>query len=358
MIACLITLPAFITLVVLFIWTATSSIFFANDADENGEGRVWWDLDMRSEELEATKILLNLFILAIACVTLFVPISKAGTGMHERFNEGVLAASMFMFGNMLFASFWYLANFGSQEEENNENYYNGYNPYWTMDEKELLAYHQKVVSYVSLALALAFFVVSACIHGGASVLPETGNGSSVRRIQDHTHLAVQFDRMSEMWTLLSLCTIVIFVALFISACILLGGEEAERMREEGQVINLITVLLWMIIVTTVIMTWGNEVFNVKSSGTLGMGMLYGGTKYFASLLFMVCILFANLTLDEKEREEGVWTASATSVACFVLSLFYLIFSMRTRKYQVSLIDSNSEKSGDFVRVDESGMQMT
>lgn len=113
MIACLVTLPAFITLVVLLCWTATSSIF-GGDADQNGNGeyRPWWDFDMRPEEMEAIKIVLNLAILTVACGTLFVPINKAGTGMYERFNEGVLAASMFMFGNMLFVSFWYELSFG------------------------------------------------------------------------------------------------------------------------------------------------------------------------------------------------------------------------------------------------------
>ena len=117
MIACLIVLPSFITLVVLFFWTLTS--VFSNGDDQqnqnNGEGggeyRPWWE-DMRAEEAEGIKIVLNLGFLAVACGTLFVPISKASSGMYERFNEGVLAASMFMFGNMLFVSFWYELNFG------------------------------------------------------------------------------------------------------------------------------------------------------------------------------------------------------------------------------------------------------
>lgn len=116
MLACLVTLPAFITLTVLFFWTATSGIVGGNDANgEGGQGggeyRPWWDFELGPEGGEALKIIINLFILVLSCATLLVPINKAGTGLYERFNEGVLAASLFMFGNMLFVSFWYQINF-------------------------------------------------------------------------------------------------------------------------------------------------------------------------------------------------------------------------------------------------------
>lgn len=267
-------------------------------------------------------------------------------------------------------------------EENNNNYNNGYNGYngyfndtYYMDERELLAYHQKVVSYVFLALSLAFFTVSACLYSGGQILPETGSSRSIRRIQEHANITFQFDHLSEMWSFLSLCTIVIFVALFVAACTIVGGEDAERMMEEGKVINLVIVLVWMIIVTITMLAWGNEVFSIRSTGSLGVGMLYGGTKYFASLLIMVCLLFANLSLDEGDREEeGSWAASATCITCLILSVFHLFFSLRTRNYQVSVIDSNSSAeqdtvldpnsgmvhstTGNFVRMDEPGMQMT
>ena len=62
--------------------------------------------------MESAKIIVNLSILIIACGTLFVPINKVASGVYERFNVGVLAASLFMFGNMLFVSFLYLMNIG------------------------------------------------------------------------------------------------------------------------------------------------------------------------------------------------------------------------------------------------------
>eukprot|EP00578_Thalassiosira_sp_NH16_P028797 CAMPEP_0181089714 /NCGR_PEP_ID=MMETSP1071-20121207/7450_1 /TAXON_ID=35127 /ORGANISM="Thalassiosira sp., Strain NH16" /LENGTH=381 /DNA_ID=CAMNT_0023171681 /DNA_START=87 /DNA_END=1232 /DNA_ORIENTATION=- len=380
MIACLVTLPAFIVLVVLFCWTVTSNIFGDNQAEQNnggnGEGgyRPWWDMDMRPEEMEGVKMILNLLFLVLACATLFAPIMKSGQGFYQRFNEGVLSASMFMFGNMLLVSFFYTVNFGRREgEEQNQNnqYYDngyGYNPYWTMDEQQLLAYHEKIVSWVCLALGLAFFAVSACIKSGGELIPETLDESTVRRIEDHASVGMLYNRLRETWTLLSLCSIIVSVSLFVAACILFGGEDAQRMIEDGKLINLVIINLWMIIVNVVMMTWGSDVFHFKSSGSLGMGMLYGGTKL---LMLMICILFANLSFDERQREEGMWAASATSVACLLLSLFHLVFAMRARDYQVTLIDENSERvtvldgntgmvnntAGDFVRMDGTGMQM-
>ena len=46
-------------------------------------------MDMRREEQEGFKLMLNLLFLVIACGTLFVPINKAGSGLYERYNEGV-----------------------------------------------------------------------------------------------------------------------------------------------------------------------------------------------------------------------------------------------------------------------------
>ena len=390
MIAPGITIVSFITLLALLIWTSASGIFGNDDAnnggENNGDYRPWW-ADMRREELEAIKIILNLVFLIIACGSLYFPISKAGSGYYDRFNEGVLAASIFMFGNMLFVSFWYSMNFGERreggEEDNNNNnngggYNNyGYNRYWyyMMDDRERIAYHSSVVGWVSFVLALVCTAVSVHVFGGATSLPEEeGRGRVMRQSQNSAHVIAQFSLLSEIWTFLSLCTVVVFVALFVAACLMSGGEEAERMREEGKLINLITVLLWMILVTAAMLAWGREVFNTKSLGSLGEGRLYGGAKYFAALLLMVCILFSNPSFDERGREEGVWVATAAAFSCFFLSLMYILFAYRARRYHIDVIDdaraeeasvSAEPKSGmiqsttgDFVRVEEeSGMQM-
>ena len=97
--ACVITLPAFIALLTLFFWTVTSNIF-GNDNNNNDEQRGWWEDMNREEKRNGLKLIINLLGLCIACGTLMVPISMARSGLQEKFNVGVLAASLFMFGNM------------------------------------------------------------------------------------------------------------------------------------------------------------------------------------------------------------------------------------------------------------------
>ena len=258
----------------------------------------------------------------------------------------------------------------TQGENNNDNNGNNYGEaaYWNLDARELSLYHEKVVAYVCLALALAFFCVSSCIYGWARALPTTRASSTLEptNVHDHAHIVAQFDILSEGWTFISLCTIVIFVALSLASCLLLNDEDADRMREKARLVNLIIINVWMVIVTIFMMVWGNEVFNIKKwSASIGMGLLYGGTKYFSSLLLLMCILFANLSLfDDRERQEGVWVATATSLACFFLSFMHLMYSMKVRRYQVSVLDlvTNEEKvGGDFVRVEDHptrGIQLT
>ena len=85
------------------------------------------------------------------------------------------------------------------------NQYNGnYNPWWykQMDERELLEYHQKVVSYVCLAFAIAFFAISTCTYSWARAQPgslvrSTGNDPYEQR--NRAHLSAQFEMLSEIW---------------------------------------------------------------------------------------------------------------------------------------------------------------
>jgi len=324
--ACVITLPSFIALLTLFFWTLASNIF-GNDNNNDEQQRGWWEDMNREEKRNGLKLIINLLGLCIACGTLMVPISMARSGVQEKFNVGVLAASLFMFGNMLFVSFWYqidLDGIGEEEMQDN-NQYNGYNPWWykQMDERELLEYHQKVVSYVCLALTISFYAISTCTYSWARAQP----GSLVRSTsrndpyeqRNRAHLSAQFEMLSEIWTFISLCTLVIFIGLSIASLVLLGSEDADRMREKARLINMIIINVWMVVVSLFMMFWGNEVFSVKRRGNLGMGMLYGGCKYFSSLLLLVCFLFASFSFDQREREESTWVGCK---CIFCLFRFY------------------------------------
>jgi len=257
-----------------------------------------------------------------------------------------------------------------REEENNNNnngYYNNNNRYW-MDERELEAYNQKVVSWVLFGLGMAHFIVAAGIYGAGEALPQTLHSGTNEQTQAHLLVAGQFQALGQTWSVLSLSNIVVFIGLFIGTCLLfVGGEDVERMIEEARIVNLFIVLLHMGILTIVMLFKGNEIFSERRSGSLGIGIAYGGAKYFSGLLFIVCILFGNFSFDERQREEGVWVTTATSIASIILSVFHLMFSMNARSYQTSIYDANSEldnvevmeaqngivhdATGPFVRVD-------
>ena len=98
--ACVVTLPAFIALLSLFFWTVTSNIFGNDDNGNDEQQRGWWEDMNREEKRNGLKLIINLLGLCVACGTLMVPISMARSGVQEKFNVGVLAASLFMFGNM------------------------------------------------------------------------------------------------------------------------------------------------------------------------------------------------------------------------------------------------------------------
>lgn len=341
------TLAALSTFLVLFVKTTTSAIYTiennassgdggnddGNNNNNNDDDNHWWDrdnFDIKREEQATLKIALNTFMLCVACATLFVPMVKIwhpSKGVYDRFHLGVLAASAFLVGNAMFVSFWYSADFvGQQEDENgddnnnnNDDDGNNYDDNYEMDEEELLAHHQKLVSIFSLVLALAFSALSIWIYVVAKKLPETdssGSGSSnngetttTTTLYAQAKSAAHMELFNEMWKWLSTCTIAIFSILLLITCILSLGEEAER--QEGGAINLIIILLWMIIVSTGILITGRNILGTnKWNGTLGMGLLSGGTMYFALLLFVIFVLYFNV---EGRREEGAGLADRKSV---------------------------------------------
>ena len=98
------------TLSMVLFYVIVCGIFVTLDAEEDGDGDGGNILQLQ-DGLEATKIILSLFILAVACGTLFAPIQNIEEeGVHEKFNAGVLVTSMFMFGNMLIVNFMYFVN--------------------------------------------------------------------------------------------------------------------------------------------------------------------------------------------------------------------------------------------------------
>mmetsp|Transcript_2167 Transcript_2167/g.3348 ORF Transcript_2167/g.3348 Transcript_2167/m.3348 type:complete len:249 (-) Transcript_2167:119-865(-) len=223
-----------------------------------------------------------------------------------------------------------------------------------MDEEELLAYHQNIVSTVSLVLACALLTLSACIFAAARQLTEMVHGTNAD-VHVRVRSAAHMEMFAAMWKLLSACTLVALCVLFMVAWVLSLGEEGEGRREEGGA-SLTVVLLWVIGVTIGMTVLGRKVLSDKVLGTLGAGMLLGGTMYYALLLFVVFLLFVGPEFGGPGGEGGP-VGTAVAVACFVLSMLYLAFSMGMHKYQKSMILGAQEEteevtSEDFRRMDD------
>ena len=232
-----------------------------------------------------------------------------------------------------------------------------------MDEEELLLYYQKVVCVMSFLLAATLTSLSIFIYYEGKKIPETRANENT---DEHVQLkaSARMELIGDFWKLLSASTVTIVAALYITACVLSGGEEAEKAREEGLVFNLISVLTWVMIVTTGNMLIGRKILGEKKlDGVLGVGLLSGGSLYYAFLLLMVSILYANPAFkDQKKNEDGIGATIATSFACFFLSLIYVGFTYMTYKYQSSIIGAITEDvemvetpyttANDFHRMDD------
>ena len=102
-------------------------------------------------------------------------------------------------------------------------------------------------------------------------------------------------------------------------------------------------------------------------GTLGMGMLSGGCLYYAALLFMVYILYANVSFQERAKDDGLGAATALGFAGFFLSFLHLAFFTGLYKYKASLLAAlpgsevgsraDASTAGDFQRMEEPETEM-
>lgn len=357
------TLAALTTFLVLFSKATGSALYAIDNAsqhsgDENNDddNNHWWNnrerFDLKGEEWAAIKIAANALALSVACATLFVPIFRTWhptRGSADRFNMGVLAASTFFVGNAMFVSFWNSANFmGDEEDENGDGNNNNGNDddAYEMDEEELLAYHRKVMSTTSLILALIFSALSVSVYAVSGKLPESVQHSGNNGIIDSdersptalsTHerakSAAIAEVLSEMWKYLSFVPVAIFSLLLLVAIVMSLGEDGERNREEMGDGNLIIVLVWMILTSIGSLAMGRKILGAsKLGGTFGVGALFGGTMYFALLLFVAFALYLNF---EIRREDGA--GLVMSLACFFLSLVYLAFSLCMFKLRESFL---------------------
>lgn len=252
------------------------------------------------------------------------------------------------------------------DENNNNDNNNQY--YWAMDEEERLEYHQSIVAYVSIAFAVVYTILSFTAYCKGVSIPEllAEDADSWQNLS-HTEIAkgsARLDMLQHLWSFLSPATVLSFLILLI----ITGEEEDDLMRNDGNVFNLLLVLVWLVIVSIALAVKGFTVLGKKSKdGTLGVGFLTGGVTSFSWLLFLVFLLYTSPLFEERRPEDGPATATALCVLCLFLSSLHLAFGMWIKKYRVSIssaIPVDDEDDGyiaeddtGFVHVDRRGMEL-
>lgn len=173
--------------------------------------------------------------------------------------------------------------------------------------------------------------------------------------------AVRLDMLANLWGLLAPSTVLTFLILLIATCCSLIAAGGDRLKDEGDIFNLIAVLAWLSVISFGLAVVGRTVLGKQSSeGTLHIGLLAGGGEYFSGLLLLVSILYFSPILRNRRVEDEHIAAIMTSFACIVLCVLHFGFSIWTKKYKRSIssaIPIDEDEAGyiehdDFVRVQQ------
>ena len=362
----------FITLCTLFFKNANN---FSGDLNNDGDGnnnRQWknengeWDIhmDFKEEEAQGFAVVLVPFILIVGCLSLIVPALKVwhpSTGSISKIPVGMLTASQFMFGQMLFISYWFLSDFQKErqeeqeqgnrrlqgEQDGNYQYNDGYG-YYQMSEEELLAQRQKVTRNILLVLAILHMILSGYLLDWGRKLSSSA-ASSTSATTTTTGDASLF---MEIWKfasklsigILSIQTFGIFVCFF--------TEQGQRMLEEGSLIaNAFAVAVWTLVLTGITNFIGHMVLVKKTwTDTLAVGALAGCQTGLGWTFFMVFFLYCFAAAGA--RMEGMRIAGPLSACALFLWGVYSFMGKLTLKYSDSIaagINQNTDEASDYVR---------
>jgi hypothetical protein len=255
------------------------------------------------------------------------------------------------------------------EQANNQNNYKGQNIYWAMNEEERRRYDQTVIACVAFALAILYGIISFSVYCEGISMPETHpedtNPWQPKSEVDMVKGEVRLDMLAKLWRFLAPSTVITFGILLIATSFSLIAGGGERLRDEGDVFNLIAILAWLLITSIGLAMVGRTVLGRQSTeGTLHIGLLAGGGEYFSGLLLLVSILYFSPILRNRGVENEHIAAIVTSFLCFLFCILHFGFAMWTKKYKRSIssaIPIMEDEDGyiehdDFVHV-QAGSQM-
>ena len=333
----LINVGTFVTLCTLFVYSTANLFVGENDGNRgrwrNEEGE--WDIDFRQEEREALKIVLCLLLLIVGCGALVIPallVFHPTKGSMSKISVGMLSAVQFMFGQMLFVSYWYLSDFQRQQEEedNQNNNEDGNDQYEEMTEEERLMYYQKITRNFFIVMALVHLVFSAYLYDWGKKLLSPA-ASLTEEKTGHMGL------FRDVWKFASYLSIGILCLQTLRIFIWFFGERGERMREEGLIYNTFMVILWVLILTGIVFFVGkNAIVKKKWTDAIVIGSLGGCHIGLGLTFFMVFLLYCFASLDDKMEQEMPISVSISACSFFLFAL-NIFLGWLTLKYSDSLL---------------------
>lgn len=210
-----------------------------------------------------------------------------------------------------------------------------------MNEEERRRYDQTVIACVSLALAILYSAISFSVYCEGVSMPESYHeDTSPWQAKSDVDLAkgeVRLDVLGNSWKFLGPSTVITFAILLIATSFSLMAEGGDRLRDEGDIFNLIAILAWLLVTSIGLVMLGRTVLGRQSSeGTLHIGLLAGGGEYFSGLLLLVSILYFSPILRNRRVENEHIAAIITSFACFLFCVLHFAFAMWTKKYKRSI----------------------
>ena len=355
----LVNIASFITLCTLFYKNANNFLAGDNDGDgdgdrnnnryqwknEDGEWDVDFNMDFREEDAQGFAVVLCPFILIIACLSLIAPALKVwhpSTGSVSKIPVGMLTAAQFMFGQMLFISYWFLGDFQIQEQEEQGNEENrdqdGNYGYYQMSEEELLALRQKNTRNAMLFFAVVHLIMSVyLLDWGRKLSPSAASPTTA------TGAASIF---MEIWKVASKLSFgILFIqTVGIFACFF--TERGRRMLEEGGLItNAFVVALWTLLLTGITNFVGNRVMVKKAwTDAVAVGALAGCQTGLGWTFFMVFFLYCFASVGAA-REGLPITGSLSACALFLWGVYSFMGTL-TLKYSDSIVADISQNDGE------------
>ena len=106
---------------------------------------------------------------------------------------------------------------------------------------------QKIMSIMSLVFAFGYGIVSIIIimstKSMATSQADNESFDSVNVVQSSAHT----DVLADVWEFLSIFSVVATAISFVAGIVSLFTEEGDRMREEGELFNLLLISAWTIL---------------------------------------------------------------------------------------------------------------